>query len=85
MLVNCVAYTQGKKFADIPVAEISEQIKKPDTFVWVAFKDPTSEELAQIQEEFDLHGGGGVEEDHGEVDRWIGHSFRFWRRRSPPV
>ena len=55
MLVNCVAYTKGKKFADIPVADISEQIKKPDTFVWVAFKDPTPEELAQIQEEFDLH------------------------------
>jgi len=55
MLVNCVAYTKGKKFADIPVADISEQIKKPDTFVWVALKDPTSEELAAIQEEFDLH------------------------------
>lgn len=55
MLVNCVAYTKGKKFADIPVADISEQIKKPDTFVWVALKDPTPDELAAIQEEFDLH------------------------------
>src|SRR6476646_9297169 len=55
MLVNCVAYTKGKKFAEIPVADISEQIKKPDTFVWVALKDPTPEELASIQEEFDLH------------------------------
>lgn len=55
MLVNCVAYTKGKKFADIPVADISEQIKKPDTFVWVALKDPTPDELAALQEEFDLH------------------------------
>jgi magnesium transporter len=53
--VNCVAYTKGKKFADIPVADISEQIKKPDTFVWVALKDPTPDELAALQEEFDLH------------------------------
>lgn len=55
MLVNCVAYTLGKKFADIPVADISAQIKKPDTFVWVALKDPAPDELAAIQEEFDLH------------------------------
>ena len=55
MLVNCVAYTKGKKFADIPVADISEQIKKPDTFVWVGLKDPTPDELAALQEEFDLH------------------------------
>lgn len=55
MLVNAVAYTKGKKFADIPVADISEQIKKPDTFVWVALKDPTPAELSAIQEEFDLH------------------------------
>jgi magnesium transporter len=55
MLVNCVAYTKGKKLADIPVADISEQIKKPDTFVWVALKDPAPEELAALQEEFDLH------------------------------
>jgi magnesium transporter len=55
MLINAVAYTQGKKFADIPVADISEQIKRPDTFVWLALKDPTPAELAALQEEFDLH------------------------------
>jgi magnesium transporter len=55
MLVNCVAYTQGQKLADIAIADISEHIRRPDTFVWVALKDPTSEELAAVQEEFDLH------------------------------
>ncbi|TAK10800.1 MAG: magnesium and cobalt transport protein CorA, partial [Acidobacteria bacterium] len=55
MLVNCVAYTKGQKLADIAVADISEQIRQPDTFVWVALKDPTPDELTAIQEEFDLH------------------------------
>jgi len=55
MLVNCIAYQDGKRLAEIPVAEISEYVKRPDCFVWVALKDPTPEELAQMQEEFDLH------------------------------
>jgi hypothetical protein len=55
MLINCVAYQEGKRLADIPVADISEYVKRPDCFVWVALKDPTPEELTQMQEEFDLH------------------------------
>ncbi len=55
MLVNCVAYQQGHKVADIPKEDISEYLKKPDCFVWVALKDPTAAELDEMKEEFDLH------------------------------
>lgn len=55
MLVNCVAYQEGRKLADIPAADISEFVKRPECFVWVALKDPGTEELAQMKEEFDLH------------------------------
>jgi magnesium transporter len=55
MLVNCVAYQDGAKLADIPKEDISEYVKRPDCFVWVALKDPTPEELAEMQEEFGLH------------------------------
>jgi magnesium transporter len=55
MLVNCVAYDKGLKIADIPPGDISEYLKKPGTFVWVALFEPTPEELAQAAEEFDLH------------------------------
>lgn len=55
MLINCVAYQAGKKLRDIPVEDISEYIKIPDCFVWVALKDPESSELQQMQEEFGLH------------------------------
>ncbi|HEY5800042.1 MAG TPA: magnesium/cobalt transporter CorA [Burkholderiaceae bacterium] len=55
MLVNCVAYQEGKKLADVPVAEISDYLLLPDCFVWVALKDATADELLQMQEEFGLH------------------------------
>jgi magnesium transporter len=55
MLVNCVAYQDGKKLADIPKEDISEYVKRPDCFVWVALKDPEPAELEDMREEFDLH------------------------------
>src|SRR6185503_19431649 len=55
MLVNCVAYQDGKKLADIDKREISDYVSRPDCFVWVALKDPDDAELAEMQEEFDLH------------------------------
>lgn len=55
MLVNCVAYQNGKKLADIPKREIKATLQRPDTFVWVALKDADAAELAEMQDEFDLH------------------------------
>jgi magnesium transporter len=55
MLINCVAYQEGRKLADIAVDEISEYVSRPECFVWVALKDPDDAELARLQEEFGLH------------------------------
>lgn len=55
MLVNCAAYRDGQRLADIPVSEIRTHLREPGGFVWVAIKDPDPEELTQLQEEFDLH------------------------------
>ena len=55
MLVNCAAYQDGRKLADIPVAEISDYVIKPDCFVWVALVDPTQQELDEMATEFALH------------------------------
>ena len=55
MLINCVAYENGKKLADITVEAISEYLARPDCFVWVALKDPGPGELAVMQHEFGLH------------------------------
>jgi magnesium transporter len=55
MLISCVAYENGRKLADIPVEDISEYVKRPNCFVWVAIVDPTREELDQMAQEFGLH------------------------------
>jgi len=55
MLVSCVAYEQGRKIADIPVADVSEYVRRPDCFVWVALFEPTQAELDEIAGEFGLH------------------------------
>jgi magnesium transporter len=55
MLINCVAYQEGKKLADISVEDISEYLKLPDCFVWVALRDADAAEIAKMQEEFGLH------------------------------
>ncbi len=55
MLINCVVYQEGKKLDDIPVEDISDYIKRPDCFVWVALMDATDAELVQMQNEFGLH------------------------------
>ena len=55
MLINCVAYQDGKKLAEIPVEDISTYVSRPDCFVWVALKEPQAEELALLQAEFGLH------------------------------
>ena len=55
MLINCVAYQSGKKLSDISVEDISEYIKLPDCFVWVALKEAEPAELEEMQHEFGLH------------------------------
>jgi len=65
MLVNCVAYQEGKKLADIAKEAISDYLKRADTFVWVALKDPTPDELEEMREEFDLAGLAVEDARHG--------------------
>lgn len=55
MLINCVAYQRGTKLADIAVDRIGEYLQKPECFVWVALKDASDEELAEMQRQFHLH------------------------------
>lgn len=65
MLVNCVAYQEGTKLADIAVESISEHLNRPNCFVWVALRDATEEELAQAQHEFGLHDLAVEDARHG--------------------
>lgn len=55
MLVNCVAYQDGRKLADIDLREIHGYLTRPGCFVWVALKEPSAAELETMREQFGLH------------------------------
>jgi magnesium transporter len=55
MLISCVVYRNGRKLADIDVADIHKYLDQPDCFVWVALVEPDVAALEQLQQEFNLH------------------------------
>jgi len=55
MLINCAAYDDGKKLADITVEQISDYLERAGCFVWVALRDASDDELSTMQLEFGLH------------------------------
>jgi len=65
MLINCVAYRGGEKLAEPPVQDIDRYIGQSDTFVWVALKDASGDELREMQAEFGLHDLALEDAQHG--------------------
>ncbi len=55
MLINCVAYQDGKRLGEIPPEEIHRYLAMPGCFVWVALLDRDPATLEQLREEFGLH------------------------------
>src|SRR5947199_6812004 len=64
-LINCVAYEEGRKLADIDKRDIRNYLQRPGCFVWVALRDATEDELTAMQEEFDLHPRAVEDARHG--------------------
>jgi magnesium transporter len=65
MLINCAAYQDGRKLGDIRKEEIHDYLSRPGSFVWVALKDSTPEELAEMQQAFGLHELAVEDASHG--------------------
>ena len=65
MLINCAAYEDGRKLADIGRHEVRTYLSRPNCFVWVALSDADEAELRAMQEEFDLHGLAVEDAHHG--------------------
>ena len=54
-VINCASYAKGVRVANVEIADISEELKHPDRFVWVGLYEPDEQLLREIQEEFCLH------------------------------
>lgn len=55
MVMKCVAYQRGVSLGEISIEDISEVIKRPDTFIWLGLRELDAALLGKIQEEFGLH------------------------------
>ena len=65
MLINCVAYEDGRKLDDISVEAISDYLERPGCMVWVALRDAGDAELDEMQKEFGLHDLAVEDARHG--------------------
>jgi magnesium transporter len=54
-VINCASYAQGVRVANVVIADISEELKHDDRFVWVGLFEPDETLPREIQEEFGLH------------------------------
>jgi magnesium transporter len=56
MLINCVLYEEGKRIRDVPLLQHERwACGANSSFVWVALKDATPDELDTVQHQFGLH------------------------------
>lgn len=55
MIVNSVAYRQGRSLGSVSLEDISEVLKEPGTFIWLGVLEPEVALLRKVQEEFGLH------------------------------
>ncbi len=55
MIVNSVAYRDGKRVGEVTIEAISDAVKAPHTFVWVGLHEADPSLLLKMQEEFALH------------------------------
>ena len=54
-VIDCASYAQGLRVATVEIADIGEEIKNEDRFVWVGLYEPDEKLLREIQGELSLH------------------------------
>lgn len=54
-VVAAAVYSAGKKVTDITLDEGAAWAAKPDHFVWIGLEEPSAQELANLQRQFNLH------------------------------
>lgn len=54
-IVNCAAYSKGRRVANIEINEVNQVLKQDDKFVWIGLHEPGKALLTEVQQEFGLH------------------------------
>ena len=67
-IINCAAYSQGRRIADVELHDVHEVLKATNQFVWIGLHEPSEEVLNKVQHEFGLH-DLAVEDAHNAHQR----------------
>jgi magnesium transporter len=54
-IVNCVAYSEGRRVESVDIDRIGEVLEQSNHFIWIGLREPEPELLAQVQQSFGLH------------------------------
>ena len=54
-VVNCFAYSDGRRSESMRLEDVSDILQLPDHFVWIGLHEPGEELLKEVQAEFGLH------------------------------
>ncbi|NOT28473.1 MAG: magnesium/cobalt transporter CorA [Acidobacteria bacterium] len=54
-VIDCAAYTDGRRIADLAIEQIRAALMRTDQFVWLGLYEPDRAILRQVQEQFQLH------------------------------
>jgi magnesium transporter len=54
-IVNCVAYSAGRRVGDVAIEQISTILQQTDGFIWIGLHEPKEALLRQVQQAFELH------------------------------
>ncbi|CAN5490998.1 magnesium and cobalt transport protein CorA [soil metagenome] len=67
-VINCAAYSMGRRVANVQLKDINTVLQQPDHFVWLGLHEPDEELLGQVQRQFNLH-DLAVEDAHNAHQR----------------
>jgi magnesium transporter len=54
-IINCAAYSHGRRITDVELSDVHEVLKDNNQFVWIGLHEPSEKVLEQVQLEFGLH------------------------------
>jgi magnesium transporter len=54
-VIDCAAYVNGRRIADLGIEQIQASLSRTGQFVWLGLYEPDKDALRQIQQQFHLH------------------------------
>jgi magnesium transporter len=54
-VINCAAYADGSRLANVKITDINKLLCQEDKFVWIGLHEPDEALLAEAQQQFGLH------------------------------